>query len=36
MFRVIRKGAIRFGLVRIPIALHPASRSDDLDCDGLD
>ncbi|CBJ52136.1 Ku protein [Ralstonia solanacearum] len=36
MFRVIWKGAISFGLVHIPVALYPATHSDDLDFDWLD
>lgn len=36
MLRVIWKGAISFGLVHIPVALYPATRSDDLDFDWLD
>ncbi|TXD54943.1 Ku protein [Ralstonia sp. TCR112] len=36
MPRVIWKGAVSFGLVHIPVALYPATRSDDLDFDWLD
>ena len=36
MSRIIWKGAISFGLVNIPIALKPASRSQTLDLDLLD
>lgn len=36
MARSIRKGAISFGLVDVPVALYPASRSDDIDVDWLD
>ncbi len=36
MPRVIWKGAVSFGLVHIPVALYPATCSDDLDFDWLD
>ena len=36
MSRAIWKGAISFGLVNIPIAVKPASRSHSLDLDLLD
>ncbi|GCB03972.1 Ku protein [Ralstonia sp. SET104] len=36
MPRVIWKGAVSFGLVHIPVALYPATRSDGLDFDWLD
>jgi DNA end-binding protein Ku len=36
MARVIWKGSISFGLVHIPVSLHPAVRSDDIDFDWLD
>lgn len=36
MPRAIWKGAITFGLVNVPIALHPASQEDDIDFDWLD
>jgi DNA end-binding protein Ku len=36
MPRSIWKGAISFGLVHVPVALYPASQSDDVDFDWLD
>jgi DNA end-binding protein Ku len=36
MPRALWKGAITFGLVHVPVALYPASRSDTLDFDWLD
>ena len=36
MARAIWKGAITFGLVHVPVGLHPASREDDVDFDWLD
>ena len=36
MPRVIWKGSISFGLVHIPVSLHPAVSSDDIDFDWLD
>ncbi|MEO8039361.1 MAG: Ku protein, partial [Betaproteobacteria bacterium] len=34
--RVIWKGAISFGLVHVPVALHSAARDTDIDFDWLD
>ena len=34
--RVLWKGAISFGLVHIPVALHAAARDNSLDFDWLD
>jgi DNA end-binding protein Ku len=36
MPRPIWKGSISFGLVHVPVALHPATRTDDIDFDWLD
>lgn len=36
MSRVIWKGAISFGLVHVPVALHPAAREGGIDFDWLD
>jgi DNA end-binding protein Ku len=36
MPRVIWKGAISFGLVHVPVALHPASQEIGIDFDWLD
>ena len=34
--RVLWKGAINFGLVHIPVRVHPATRAGGVDFDGLD
>ncbi len=36
MARAVWKGAVTFGLVNVPVALYPASQSDDVDFDWLD
>lgn len=36
MPRAIWKGAVSFGLVHVPVALHPASREQEIDFDWLD
>src|SRR5262245_6438465 len=36
MARIVWKGAIVFGLVQIPVSLHPLSRDSTLDFDWLD
>lgn len=34
--RIVWRGAISFGLVHVPVVLHPAARANDLDFDWLD